>query len=85
MLSSAYTSASNIVNLNPTTRVKVEKINNFTCKSIEPQKLQMVDSHPKLISFNPKNEYYGHQLGVGNDKDQKSYSVSPIKQEKRSF
>ena len=35
VLTSAYTSASNIVNLNPTLKSKVEK-NNYTCKSMEP-------------------------------------------------
>ena len=35
VLSSAYTSGSNIVNLYPTLKVKVDK-NNYTCKSQEP-------------------------------------------------
>jgi len=78
-MSSAYTSASNLANLHPQGKNNTSK---GECKSLEPSKRSSMttEGNNKIVVFNPKNEYYGHN--VKEPRQAASYSTSPVKQEK---
>jgi len=82
-MSSAYTSASNLANLHPQGKNNTSK---GECKSLEPSKRSSMTTEGnnkivvKEVVFNPKNEYYGHN--VQEPRQAASYSTSPVKQEK---